>query len=128
MMSENSEEKLTGTRYLVRDKRGEFVIELREGQYMTFGAVNPGVEASRRMDGLHCLRVWEGTGNSKILRAVFGDVHGFRDLNIPLARKVNKEVGNSEWTMDSAGNFDSRITRTMLPSAFEVEEAEDSPF
>jgi hypothetical protein len=110
-----------GTRYLVLDDRGEFVLELPEGHYMTFGMVNPGAGDRGYDRNLHCLRVWQGTGNSKVLRAVFGSVRGFRDLSLPLARKVNKEVGNAEWTMDSAGNFDRSVTRRMLPSEFERE-------
>lgn len=95
--------------YLVIQDRGEFVIELPPEYTLTFGAVNPGSPPHGR--DLHCLRVWEGSGNSKKLRAVFCDVRGFRDLSMPLARKVTKETGSAEWTMDSAGNFDKRSSR-----------------
>jgi hypothetical protein len=95
--------------YLVIQDRGEFVIELPANWQVTFGAVNPGSPPHGR--DLHCLRVWEGSGTAKKLRAVFGDVRGFRDLSLPLARKVTKETGSAEWTMDSSGNFDKRSKR-----------------
>lgn len=99
-------------KYLVIQDRGEFVLELPRGWKLTFGAVNPGAPPHGR--DLHCLRVWEGT-NSKTapLRAVFADVRGFRDLSLPLARKVTKETGSAEWTMDSEGNFDRRAMRKL---------------
>jgi hypothetical protein len=92
--------------YLVIQDRGEFVVELPAFWRVTFGAVNPGSGNVGRHD-LHCLRVWEG----EKLRAVFCDVRGFRDLSLPLARKVTKETGSAEWTMDSSGNFDKRSSR-----------------
>src|SRR3954468_10487462 len=79
--------------YLVIQDRGEFVIELPANWQVTFGAVNPGSPPHGR--DLHCLRVWEGSGTAKKLRAVFGDVRGFRDLSLPLARKVTKETGSA---------------------------------
>jgi hypothetical protein len=91
--------------YLVIQDRGEFVIELPVTWKLTFGAVNPGAPPHGR--DLHCLRIWEG----EKLRAVFCDVRGFRDLSLPLARKVTKETGSAEWTMDSSGNFDRKSSR-----------------
>jgi hypothetical protein len=93
------------TKYLVTDDRGEFVIEVpKTGWKITFGFVNPAVRDGG--DGYggkrgHCLRVYEG----KDLRAVFGNVVGIRDMAIPLARKVERQVGSAEWAMDSTGNF-----------------------
>jgi hypothetical protein len=106
------------TKYLVTDDKGDFVIEVPKntGWKITFGYVNPAV----RDDGMgrrggHCLRVYEG----KDLRAVFGNVTGIRDLAIPLARRMERQVGESRWTMDSAGNFEEsksvKVDRFMLP-------------
>jgi hypothetical protein len=100
---------------LVLQDRGEFVLEISASWKVTFGAVNPGGQMSGR--DLHCLRVYEG----EKLRAVFCDVRGFRDLAIPLARKVTKETGSAEWTMDSAGNFD-RHEKRAIESTVEPEE------
>jgi hypothetical protein len=87
-------------RYLVNQQGGEFVIEIPASWKVTLGAVNPGKGA---YDGqsLHCMRIWEGEKQ----RAVFCDVRGFRDLSIPMARKVQSETRASSWTQDSAGNF-----------------------
>lgn len=93
------------TKYLVSDDKGDFVIEVpKTGWKITFGYVNPAMRddmggGPRRG---HCLRVYEG----KDLRAVFGNVTGIRDLAIPLARRVERQVGESRWSMDSAGNFE----------------------
>lgn len=93
------------TKYLVTDDKGDFVIEVpKTGWKITFGYVNPAVRDDGGGMGRrgHCLRVYEG----KDLRAVFGNVTGIRDLAIPLARRVERQVGESRWTMDSAGNFE----------------------
>lgn len=94
------------TKYLVSDDKGDFVIEIpKTGWKLTFGYVNPAVRDQGGDYGGgkrgHCLRVYEG----KELRAVFGNVTGLRDLAIPLARRVERQVGTAEWAQDSAGNF-----------------------
>jgi hypothetical protein len=61
--------------------------------------------------------VWTG-GRSKELRAVFCDVRGVRDLSLPLARKVERETGSSEWTMDSSGSFE-RSEKREVEESFE---------
>lgn len=104
-------------KYLVTTQSGEFVLELDPAWKLTFGAVNPGADGMARRD-LHCLRVWE---TKERLRAVFCDVRGFRDLSIPLARKVHKETGSAEWTMDSEGNFE-RSQRRQIESTIEPDE------
>ena len=48
---------------------------------------------------------------------------GFRDLSLPLARKVEKQTGSAEWTMDSEGNFERTARRQI-----ESELVDDSPF
>lgn len=106
-------------KYLVNQDRGEFVLEIPADWKVTFGAVNPGGNSVGRHD-LHCLRIWEG----EKLRGVFCDVRGFRDLSIPLMRKVTKETGSAEWTMDSEGGFDRRETRQIEAEIVE----EMSPF
>lgn len=100
-MARKSDEKI---KYLVSDKQGEFIIELPATWKVTFAAVNPSNGQSYR-DGF-CLRVWEG----QKLRAVFNNVQRFRDLSIPLARKVSRETGSSSWTQDSQGNFEEART------------------
>jgi hypothetical protein len=109
------------TKYLVTDDKGDFVIEVpRTGWKLTFGYVNPAVRDTGGGMGRqgHCLRVYEG----KELRAVFGNVTGLRDLAIPLARRVERQVGNSQWSMDSAGNFEGsksvKVETLELDTAF----------
>ena len=113
-------------KYLVLQRDGEFVIELPAQYKLTFGAVNPGVQGGH---DLHCLRVYDGANTkSAHLRGVFCDVRAFRDLSIPLARKVKKETGSTSWTMDSAGGFDRAENRQIESSWAEPEDPEDIPF
>lgn len=115
-------------KYLILQQGGEFVIELPAEYKLTFGAVNPGGGAVSGRD-LHCLRVYDGP-NTKTshLRAVYCDVRGFRDLSIPLARKVQKETGSSSWTMDSEGGFEATRKRELESTWEDPETVEDIPF
>jgi hypothetical protein len=90
---------------LIQQQGGDFIIEIPPEWKLTFGAVNPGSPPHGR--DLHCVRVWDGP-NAKTarLKAVYCDCRGFRDLSIPLARKVQKETGSASWVHDSAGNFE----------------------
>lgn len=110
-------------RYLVKAAEGEFIIEIPASWKITFGFVNPAKSGDSygRGEG-HCLRVYEG----EKLRAVYADVRGFRDLSIPLARKVQKETGSTQWTQDSSGNFE-RSTKVEVESEL-VLEAGEAPF
>jgi hypothetical protein len=111
------EELLT---YMVqRAGQPDIQIQIKASWKLTFGAVNPGAPPHGR--DLHCLRVWEG----EKLRAVFCDVRGFRDLSIPLARKVEVEMGTSAWTRDDAGNYEAS-TKRELESRYEHDTS--SPF
>lgn len=110
-------------KYLVSGKN-EFVIEVPASWRLTFGYVNPNRSGDgyQRGEG-HALRVWEG----EKLRAVYCDVKGFRDLSIPLARKVTKETGSATWTMDSQGNFEEH-KKVDVESALMLEAGDDIPF
>jgi hypothetical protein len=115
-------------KYLILQQGGEFVIELPAEYKLTFGAVNPGGQMGPR--DLHCLRVYDGA-NTKTshLRAVYCDVRGFRDLSIPLARKVQKETGSTSWTMDSEGGFETTRKRELLSEGWiEPDDPDDIPF
>lgn len=112
-------------RYLVqRSREADVIIEVPARWKITFGYVNPSRsgDAYGRGEG-HCLRLYEG----EKLRAVMGNVLGFRDLNIPLAKKFEKESGESQWSQDSEGNFEESTTR-QIESGFSVEEIEDVEF
>ena len=115
-------------KYLVLQQGGEFVIELPADYKLTFGAVNPAGQMSGR--DLHCLRVYDGANTrSAHLRAVYCDVRGFRDLSIPLARKVQKETGSTNWTMDSEGGFETTRKRELLDQGWiEADDPGDIPF
>jgi hypothetical protein len=107
--------------YYVRVGHGEdFVLQVKASWKLTFGAVNPGAPPHGR--DLHCLRVWEG----EKLRAVFSNVQAFRDLSLPLARKVSSETGAAEWKQDSNGNFE-RSEKRAIETAYEVD-PDDIPF
>jgi hypothetical protein len=111
-------------RYMVNVRGGQdFVIEVPAGWKLTFGYVNPAgsKDAYNRGDG-HCLRVWEG----EKLRAVYGDVTGFRDLAIPLARKLVKETGSASWSRDSSGAFEHEAKGQREESFLQIEAPEFS--
>jgi hypothetical protein len=109
--------------YYVSTGRGEdFVLQIKASWKLTFGAVNPGGQMSGR--DMHCLRIWEG----EKMRAVFCDVRGFRDLSLPLARKVSSETGTAEWKQDSNGNFEASERRAIETSWEEPANLEDIPF
>jgi hypothetical protein len=114
--------------YLIQQQGGDFIIEISPEWKLTFGAVNPGGQMSGR--DLHCVRVWDGA-NAKTarLKAVYCDCRGFRDLSIPLARKVQRETGSSSWVQDSSGNFERseqrQVTETIVSDRLDPE---DIPF
>jgi hypothetical protein len=113
-------------KYLVSDTKGEFVIELPSTWKITFSNVNPasGGEPGYR-DKSYCLRVWE---KKDVLRAVFCNVIGIRDMAIPLARKVDVQTGSSSWTKDSIGNFES-TSKVEVESSLVIGPADDdTPF
>jgi hypothetical protein len=123
-------------KYLVTTAQGEFVIELPPAYKLTFGAVNPGGNPQgMRGHDLHCLRIWERYTGSKAdrLRAVFCDVRGFRDLSLPLARKIEAQSTNAEWRRDDLGNFEES-SRRQIQSSWVTEygpgqePSEDDPF
>lgn len=114
-------------KYLVASAKGDFVLELPAEYKLTFSAVNPGAQMSGR--DLHCLRVYDGPNTRTAhLRAVFCDVRSFRDLSFPLARKVSRETGSAEWTMDSEGNFDRKEQRRLLDAEWQGDEDESFAF
>lgn len=120
----DDEEAPRNIKYLVTTAQGEFVIEIPDGWKVTFGAVNPGGNP-QGMHGrdLHCLRVWE---SKEKLRAVFCDVRGIRDLAIPLARKIERQTGSSEWTRDDLGNFETSARQQIETTI--VEDSDAIPF
>lgn len=106
-------------KYLVTAQGGDFVIEIPANWKPTFGAVNPAAGNGGRHD-LHCMRIWEGDR----LRGVFGNVSGFRDLSMPMARKVQSETRASSWTQDSTGNFSGTTERQIGPTSWDPDDVE----
>jgi hypothetical protein len=107
------------TKYLIttNDRSDDVVIEIPAAWRLTFATVNPA--SGKSYSEGYAVRVYEGTK----LRAVFDNVRSFRDLAIPLVRKVRSEVGNSSWSRDSVGNFSETTDHKVQ---FElVEETED---
>lgn len=106
-------------------KEGDCIIEIPAHWRVTFGYVNPSSsgDAYRRNEG-HCLRLYEG----EKLRTVMGDVTGIRDLSIPLARKYEKESGQSSWSRDSEGNFQEENQRALEAKFVPEDEVEDGLF
>jgi len=115
--AKKSERKI---KYLIKGKDGEFVIELPESWKVTFSTVNPNSNGGSYDRGF-CIRIWEGTK----LRAVFNNAERFRDLSIPLLRKVEKETGNAEWTFDSANGFEESTRKIEKESSFAKDDTVD---
>lgn len=110
-------------KYLVKASPEDFILELPASWRLTFGAVNPGAGNGMGRHDLHCLRVYDG----QKLRGVYTDVRGFRDLSVPLARKVSSETGAATWNMDSAGNFEES-RKVQRDERLVIEAHEDIPF
>jgi hypothetical protein len=128
-MSTTTPEAPSETRRILIQKElaEDLIMEIQPDWKITFGAVNPGSQMSGR--DLHCLRIYDGPNTkSANLRAVICDVRGFRDLAIPLARKVSKETGAATWTQDSEGGFDRTEHRELETSWSEPDRLEDIPF
>jgi hypothetical protein len=85
-------------------------MEIPSDWKITFGYVNPAkAEGGYSRGEGHCLRIYEGKTAKSPLRAVIDSVFSIRDLSIPVAKKIEKEMGESQWTSDSAGNFERHI-------------------
>jgi hypothetical protein len=76
---------------------GDFIIELPANWRLTFSGVNP----ANVHDTGWCVRVYEG----EKLRAVYPAVLGFRDLSIPMARKL----APGEWQKDGPAEFNEEL-------------------
>lgn len=101
MAARSKDEEVLHAKYFIRTRTEEFVIEIPRDWKLTFASVNP-ASAHGASQG-YCIRVYE-MPNEK-LRAVFDSAISFRDVTIPLARKIKSEIGNSKWETDSMGNF-----------------------
>jgi hypothetical protein len=76
---------------------------------------------------LHCMRVYDGPNAQKSnLRAVFNNVSGFRDLSLPVARKIVRETGSASWTRDDAQTLFEE--RTQIESEYQPDDPADIPF
>lgn len=107
-------------KYLIKVARAEdFIIEIPAHWKVTFSSVNPTTQSHG--GDAHCVRVWEG----EKLRAVYGNIVGFRDLSIPTMRKVTREAGESTWVDDGMGTFE-RATKVNRSSEF-VSDAVELP-
>jgi hypothetical protein len=94
-----SDEPVPKVRYYVRCRDGDFILEIPADYKVTFAAVNPASQMTGR--DLHCMRVYDGPSAQKAnLRAVFNNVSGFRDLSLPVARKITRETGSATWARD----------------------------
>lgn len=110
--------------YYVRCRDGDFILEIPADFKVTFAAVNPNSQMTGR--DLHCMRVYDGPNAQKAnLRAVFNNVSGFRDLSIPLARKITKETGSATWSRDD--NESLFEERRQLDSEYQADNP-DIPF
>lgn len=108
--------------YLVKSGEGDFIIEVPATWKLTFGYVNPAVtERGYGGQSAHCLRVYE----AEKLRAVYANVTSFRDLSIPLARKSNRETGQTTWERDDSSYEE---TKRIERETEWHEEDEEAPF
>ena len=87
---------------LIETVREELQLEVPAKWKITFGALQPGQSQSygRDTNGT-VLRIYE---SDKQQRAVFRDVLSFRDLSMPLKRRVVTTKENKKGKHDSKGN------------------------
>lgn len=91
---------------------GELLIEIPDSYKVTFGKLQPG---ERGYDG-NALRIYE---TKEKQRACFVNVVSFRDLSIPVKKRIKtvEEKGRSK--RDSRGNAESKHTTVVRESEWE---------
>lgn len=88
---------------LVRDAEGEFKVDLPANAKLTFGPNVPFARGDGHVTSQHgyALRVYVESKENII--AVFTNVRWFRDITLPVFRKVLKEAGKTLWRSDEQG-------------------------
>jgi hypothetical protein len=89
--------------YLILAGGDEIQIDIPESWKVTYGPVSPG-KGGYGND--LALRIYE---NETKQRAIFTNVRSFRDLSIPVRRKVVEEVGSSDWEETEERSSNSKI-------------------
>jgi hypothetical protein len=107
------EEKLRD--YYIKGTNYEYIITVNEDWKITYGPVTPG----KGSYGGYALRIYESDTKQ---RAIFTDVISFRDMSIPVKRKVKKVAGKSEFQSDEKGSKSSK--ETSLDTSWEDETIE----
>lgn len=103
---------------LLTARDGEKKIVIPADAKITFGPAIPYVGKSgyggNREPGEYALRIYQGTKENLI--AVFTGVREFRDVNMPVAKKVIEEAGKTLWK-NEGGEFEVR-TKTKRKESF----------
>lgn len=85
-------------------KDGQFKIEIPDGAKLTFGPAIP-FGKGERYSGVsvseYALRIYQGSKENLI--AVFTGVREFRDIDMPISKKVTSEAGKTLWKSDEGG-------------------------
>lgn len=90
--------------FLVHDNAGMFKIRIPASWKITFGALQPGQKAYG-YDAGNVLRIYESETKQ---RAVFTGVRSFRDLSIPVVRRVVAKQSKAEAKSDGKGNHEAQ--------------------
>lgn len=87
---------------LVKTVKGEFKVTIPGDAKITFGpAFRNHKESGFNAVAEYALRIYQGSKEN--LLAVFTEVRGFQDINIPIERKVVSEAGKTLWRSDEGG-------------------------
>lgn len=102
-MTKAKEIEVRARTLLLNTTDGDVRITIPPGARVTFGPTIP-YEKKTTFDKPHgySLRVYENEKNNSLV-AVFGDVKGFRDIDIPHSKLVLREAGKSVWKSDEDG-------------------------
>ena len=97
-------EEVTIKTYLIKTSRdGELQIDIPDNWKVTYGPVSPGAR-----NGELALRIYEAETKQ---RAIFTGVQSFRDLSIPVRRKVTSTEGFITWEQNEDGESENRSVK-----------------
>lgn len=88
--------------YLIETNNGSIQIDIPDDWKVTYGPVSPGAKG---YGNDLALRIYESETKQ---RAIFTGVRSFRDMSIPVRRKVTSETGATTWDHDE--NHSSQAT------------------
>lgn len=88
--------------YLIDTNQGSLQIDIPENWKVTYGPVSPGAKG---YGNDLALRIYESDTKQ---RAIFTGVRSFRDMSIPVRRKITTESGVASWDIDENSSIENK--------------------